>query len=92
MATIAVTRLGARLQIALDGRVTARDLKRLERACHDALQQKDLPLELKLDGVSFIDGAAQAFIERLRIRGARISGPGAPAAAVPEATHDGTEF
>jgi len=77
MATIAVTHAGSRLRIALGGRVTARDLKRLERACHDALQEKDLPLELTLDRVSFIDRAAHAYIERLRIRGAVVHGPGA---------------
>jgi len=76
MATIAVTQVGDRFRIVLRGRLTSRDLKRLERACHQALQQKNAPIELDLDRLVAIDPAARAYVERLRARGASISGRG----------------
>jgi hypothetical protein len=74
MATISVVRSGESYRITLQGRLSAGDLKRLERACRYALEHKLVPLELNLEQVSRIDHAAHAYLERLRARGARIRG------------------
>ena len=74
MAKILVVRAGRSYRISLKGRLTAGDLSRLERACGDALEQKLAPLELNVDQVLSIDGAARSYLERLRARGARIHG------------------
>ena len=66
--------VGDMYRIALKGRLAAADLQRLERACGSALQQKLVPLELDLRKVSSIDDSAQAYLDRLRARGARILG------------------
>jgi hypothetical protein len=72
MARISITRVGRIDRVTLKGRLRAGDLQRLERVCGAALQQKLLPLELDLRNVSSIDDAAQAYLERLCARGARI--------------------
>jgi hypothetical protein len=72
MATIAVARVGPRYRITLGGRLGAGDLGRLERACRHALEHELVPLELNLEKVSSIDGAARAYIDRLRARGADV--------------------
>ena len=59
-------------RIRLAGRFSARDLKRLERACRYALEHKSIPLELKLEEVTSMDAAARAYVERLRARGASV--------------------
>lgn len=58
MAKISVVRAGRSYRITLKGRLTAGDLRRLERACGDALEQKLAPLELNVDQVLSIDSAA----------------------------------
>ena len=74
MAKISVVHAGASYRITLKGRLTASDLRRLERACGDALEHKLAPLELNIDHVLSIDNAARSYLERLRARGARIRG------------------
>ena len=74
MAKISVVRAGGSYRITLKGRLTAGDLRRLERACGDALEHKLAPLELNVDQVLSIDNAARSYLERLRARGARIQG------------------
>jgi hypothetical protein len=74
MARISITRTGGISRITLKGRLEARDLKRLERACGPALQERLVPLELDIDHVISVDDAADAYLERLRARGARIRG------------------
>jgi hypothetical protein len=74
MARIIVARAGNRYRITLDGRLSAGDLRRLERACRYALEQKRVPLEINLDNVSMVDDVAQTYLERLRARGARVVG------------------
>lgn len=72
VARIAVDRSGISYRLRLTGRFSARDLKRLERACRYALEHKLVPLELDLTHVSSIDSAARVYMERLRARGARV--------------------
>ncbi|HYY87280.1 MAG TPA: hypothetical protein VFA49_00675 [Chloroflexota bacterium] len=74
MARISISRVGDIYRITLKGRLSALDLQRLERACGSALQQKVVPLELDVNKVNSIDDAAQAYLDRLRARGARIHG------------------
>jgi hypothetical protein len=74
VAKIAVARIGNTFRIRLRGRLTAGDLKRLERACGLALQQKLVPLELDIGNVTAVDDTAQAYLNRLLARGASIRG------------------
>jgi len=74
MARITVAHAGDSYRITLDGRLSAGDLRRLERACRYALEQKHVPLEINLDKVSSVDDAAQTYLQRLRARGARMVG------------------
>jgi hypothetical protein len=74
MAKISVARAGDHYRITLDGRLSAGDLRRLERACRYALEQKRVPLEINLDKVSMVDQVAQTYLERLRARGAHVVG------------------
>jgi hypothetical protein len=61
-------------RILLRGRLTSGDLRRLERACGNALEHRLAPLELNVERVLSIDAAARGYLERLRVRGARIRG------------------
>lgn len=74
MATISVTRPGLRIRITLAGRLKAKDLKRLERACGHALQHEFVPLELDVAQVTFIDESARTYLDRLCARGATVLG------------------
>ena len=78
MARISMTRVGTIYRATLKGRLSARDLKRLERACALALLQKHLPLEVNLQGVTSLDAAARAYLERLGARGATLIDTGSP--------------
>ncbi|MGH9143178.1 MAG: hypothetical protein ACRD2I_18755 [Vicinamibacterales bacterium] len=80
MAKISAARTAGTYRLTLEGRLAAGDLKRLERACGQALEHKLVPLELNLEKVSSIDAAARAYLERLRSRGAhvRTGDPGHP--------------
>jgi hypothetical protein len=74
MAKISVVRDGDSYRIALAGRLTAGDLRRLESACGHALEHKLAPLELNIERVLSIDHAALEYLDRLRARGARVRG------------------
>jgi hypothetical protein len=74
MARISIVRFGDISRITLKGRLAAGDLKRLERACGPALLEKLVPLELDIEHVTSVDDTAEAYLERLRARGARIRG------------------
>lgn len=63
---------GKRL-VTVRGRLTARDLRRLERACGPALEQREVPLELRLSDHGNMDEAAQVFLAGLIRRGAVLS-------------------
>lgn len=67
-----MTRTGESYRVSLRGRLSAVDLKRLERACRYALEHKLLPLDLNLERVTDIDETARAYVEHLRMRGARV--------------------
>ena len=74
MAKISVVTVGRNRHVTLEGRVTAADLGRLERACGSALEHKIPPLEVNVERVRSIDAAAQSYVDRLSTRGARIAG------------------
>ena len=74
MAKISVVTVGRNRHVTLEGRVTAADLGRLERACGSALEHKIPPLEVNIERVRSIDAAAQSYVDRLSTRGARITG------------------
>jgi membrane-bound ClpP family serine protease len=73
MARIRVTRRDNAYCVSLRGRLSARDLGRLERACGRALEQPRAPLTLELDEAGGMDDAARRFLHRLVERGALIS-------------------
>jgi hypothetical protein len=72
VARISVARTAGSYRVTLTGRLSAADLKRLERACRYALEHKLIPLQLNLGQVTGIDDAARFYIDRLRARGARV--------------------
>jgi hypothetical protein len=72
VARISVGRRGRSYRITLEGDLSARDLKRLERACRYALEHKLVPLDLDLEHVNRMDDVARAYVERLQARGARV--------------------
>ena len=74
MATISVGRDGEQYRIAISGTFAARDLKRLEHACRDALQQEYVPIELDVADVTTMDDAARTYLDGLQARGARVCG------------------
>jgi hypothetical protein len=74
MARIHVGHAGDISRITVKGRLGAGDLKRLERACGTALQERFVPLELDIQQVISVDDAADAYLDRLHARGARIRG------------------
>jgi hypothetical protein len=73
MARISVKSVAGRYWITLRGRVSGRDLGRLERLCGPALEQERLPLTLCLKHASVIDGTARRFFEQLAERGAELT-------------------
>jgi hypothetical protein len=75
MAKITVVRNSPTYRVAIRGRISARDLSRLEHACGRALEERDIPVELRLGGATAVDAAAAAYLARLRARGARIDDP-----------------
>ena len=81
MARISVTRANARYYVAIRGRLSALDLRALERACRHALAHKVIPLDLDLTGATAIDDVARAYLDRLRARGAIVKAGSNPAAA-----------
>ncbi len=72
MARISIVRAGNISRITLKGRLAAADLKRLESACGSALHEKRVPLELDIRQVISVDASADAYLGKLRARGARI--------------------
>jgi hypothetical protein len=60
--------------VSVKGRLSRRDLKRLETLCARALQRRTPLLELRLTDATAIDSDARAFLERLRARGAMLIG------------------
>jgi hypothetical protein len=70
MARIRAFRRDGQTRIVFVGRLTARDMGRLEHACGDALTREPLQLRLDLRGVTALDRTAAAMLERLELRGA----------------------
>lgn len=72
MARITSKRLRDGYRVRIAGRLSATDLRRLERACGPALERHHLALAINVSAVTAMDGAADAFIGRLVARGARL--------------------
>jgi hypothetical protein len=72
VARIRTRRKAGRLQVAVVGRLTAADLRRLEDACSEAFASEPLSVDLQLGKVTAMDAAAVAFIERMVRRGATV--------------------
>jgi len=72
MARISQNRLKDHYCVTVSGRLSASDLRRLERACGPALEQHMVALELDASAVTDFDAASESFLRRLAERGARI--------------------
>lgn len=72
MVRISVVERAAGRTITIHGRLAAAHLKRLERACGPALEQRQLQLEIVLRDGEVQDPAARAYLDRLRQRGAAV--------------------
>jgi len=72
MATITVARRGTLHRLIIRGALGAKDLKRLEHACRDALQHQHLPIEIDLTRVTTMDESAKTYLHRLETRGAAL--------------------
>lgn len=56
--------------VQMNGSITGRDLRRLERLCGPALVHPVVPLTLRLGPLSSVDVVARTYFERLVRRGA----------------------
>jgi hypothetical protein len=72
VARIRVTANNRRYHVTMSGRLSASDLRRLERACGPALEQEKLDVTLTLTSGSSMDDSARAFVKRLVDRGAEL--------------------
>ena len=72
MARITSKRLRDGYRVRIAGRLCATDLRRLERACGPALERHNVALAINVSAVTAMDAAANAFVERLVERGARL--------------------
>ena len=61
---------GDRYYVSVTGRLSRRDLRRLERACGRAMEHQTLPLEIHIAESDDVDPAVLFVLERLRARGA----------------------
>lgn len=70
MARMRVRSADGRYQITVTGTLQGRDLRRLERACGPALEQRQPPVTIRLSAGAAMDDAAKAYLGRLMRRGA----------------------
>jgi hypothetical protein len=70
VASIRVRVRDGRRRVTVRGQLAAADLRRLERACGPALEQREVALEVEVDDVSTIDETSQLFLAQLVRRGA----------------------
>jgi len=56
--------------VTVRGALSAGDLRRLERACGRALEEREMALELDLDVTAGVDEPARLYLDRLIRRGA----------------------
>lgn len=73
MAQIMTSAAGSLHRISIQGALSFKDLRELERACGPALEHARLALEIHLDGVTDIDESARVYLDRLARRGAIIT-------------------
>jgi hypothetical protein len=64
--------------VTVSGHLGAADLRRLERACGPALEQRHVALQLDLTAVTGSDPVSNAFVGRLAERGARVQHRSSP--------------
>ena len=72
MARITSKRLRDGYRVRIAGRLSATDLRRLERACGPALERQNVALAINVSAVTTMDAAADAVIGRLIERGAHL--------------------
>ncbi len=79
-ARLAVARIRARVQegrlhVVVSGPLGAADLRKLERSCGPALEERDVALDVMARDVSTLDEASRLFLVGLTRRGASVTWP-----------------
>jgi len=62
-------------RVSIRGALSVRDLGRLERACGPAIEQINVPLDIRMKVVTGMDEEARTFLHQLVSRGAIIFAP-----------------
>jgi hypothetical protein len=70
VASIRVRVRGGKRRVTISGRLSAADLRRLERACGSALEHEEIPLEIRIRDAVAVDDVSRLFLSRLLKRGA----------------------
>jgi hypothetical protein len=70
VASIRVRVRGGKRRVTISGRLSATDLRRLERACGSALEHEEIPLEIRIRDAVAVDDVSRLFLNRLLKRGA----------------------
>jgi hypothetical protein len=70
VASIRVRVRGGKRRVTISGRLSAADLRRLERACGSALEHEEIPLEIRIRDAVAVDDVSRLFLNRLLKRGA----------------------
>jgi hypothetical protein len=70
MARIGAKYIGDRCCVTISGHLSGRDLRRVERVCGPALEQKTVPITLRLTSSCTVDDSAHAYVQHLVQRGA----------------------
>jgi hypothetical protein len=68
-----VTHAQGRYLVKIHGEFSTRDVRRLERLCGSAFEQRELPLTLEFAPDAHVDPAARRLLDRLVTRGATVS-------------------
>jgi hypothetical protein len=69
MARISAKNIGGRCCLTIRGHLSGRDLRRVEHVCGSALEQKTIPITVRLASCT-VDDSARAYMHRLAQRGA----------------------
>ena len=72
MAKMRVTCAAGRYHVIVTGTLEGRDLRRLERACGPALEQRQPPVTIRFSAGAAMDAPAKAYLDRLMRRGALV--------------------
>jgi hypothetical protein len=70
VASIRVRVRDGKRRVTISGRLSAADLRRLERACGSTLEYQEIPLEIRIRDAVAVDDVSRLFLKSLLKRGA----------------------